>query len=282
MKPKWWGPSGSPRPAHGCERPPQGAGGPAAASPELPEPGPSGPHQTSSPAPGARVPPGHTARQSGTDPRAPHPCLPRTPDSGYRGPSQTLPMPPPVFQYLFRSLGLDSVTFGYLQTTFGVLQLLGAPLFGRYRGLPLGGHRLAQARPQRGASSAAAQRGPEAQKSLAPSGWVSPATTPADAGLTDLEQGPATGPGLRQLLPGGPCWRPGPPALGALPSPPLRKPAAGAARGGLGVLAELGRRDGRQRTRTEQGRGGGQARTRSARRHVPAVPSDPTGYSHRE
>lgn len=51
-------------------------------------------------------------------------------------------MPPPVFQYLFRSLGLDSVTFGYLQTTFGVLQLLGAPLFGRYRGLPLGGHRL--------------------------------------------------------------------------------------------------------------------------------------------
>lgn len=190
MKPKWWGPSGSPRPARGCERPPQGAGGPAAASPELPEPGPSGPcspHQTSSPAPGARVPPGHTARQSGTDPRAPHPCLPRTPDSGYWGPSQTLPMPPPVFQYLFRSLGLDSVTFGYLQTTFGVLQLLGAPLFGRYRGLPLGGHRLAQAWPQWGASSTGAQRGPEAQKSLAPSGWVSPATTPADAGLTDLE-----------------------------------------------------------------------------------------------
>lgn len=37
-----------------------------------------------------------------------------------------------ILPYLFRSLGLDSVTFGYLQTTFGVLQLLGAPLFGRF------------------------------------------------------------------------------------------------------------------------------------------------------
>ncbi|XP_060033267.1 solute carrier family 22 member 18 isoform X2 [Erinaceus europaeus] len=40
--------------------------------------------------------------------------------------------PAPVFQYLSRSLGLDSVGFGYLQTTFGVLQLLGGPMFGRF------------------------------------------------------------------------------------------------------------------------------------------------------
>lgn len=36
-------------------------------------------------------------------------------------------------QYLSRRLGLDSVTFGYLQTAFGALQLLGGPMFGRYR-----------------------------------------------------------------------------------------------------------------------------------------------------
>ncbi|XP_006508575.1 solute carrier family 22 member 18 isoform X2 [Mus musculus] len=35
-------------------------------------------------------------------------------------------------QYLSRTLGLDSVSFGYLQTTFGVLQLLGGPVFGRF------------------------------------------------------------------------------------------------------------------------------------------------------
>uniref|UniRef100_A0A8C0Q2W9 Organic cation transporter-like protein 2 n=1 Tax=Canis lupus familiaris TaxID=9615 RepID=A0A8C0Q2W9_CANLF len=35
-------------------------------------------------------------------------------------------------EYLTRQLGLDSVAFGYLQTTFGVLQLLGGPLFGRF------------------------------------------------------------------------------------------------------------------------------------------------------
>ncbi|XP_008586197.1 PREDICTED: solute carrier family 22 member 18 [Galeopterus variegatus] len=34
--------------------------------------------------------------------------------------------------YLSRRLGLDSVAFGYLQTTFGVLQLLGGPVFGRF------------------------------------------------------------------------------------------------------------------------------------------------------
>lgn len=44
------------------------------------------------------------------------------------------PPPTPVFQYLSRSLGLDSVAFGYQQTIFGVLQLLGGPLFGRYSG----------------------------------------------------------------------------------------------------------------------------------------------------
>uniref|UniRef100_A0A8B9QQJ5 Organic cation transporter-like protein 2 n=1 Tax=Anas platyrhynchos TaxID=8839 RepID=A0A8B9QQJ5_ANAPL len=32
----------------------------------------------------------------------------------------------------FLSLGLDSVGFGYLQTTFGVLQLVGGPIFGRF------------------------------------------------------------------------------------------------------------------------------------------------------
>ncbi|XP_063083789.1 solute carrier family 22 member 18 isoform X2 [Cavia porcellus] len=37
-----------------------------------------------------------------------------------------------ILPYLSRRLGLDSVTFGYLQTTFGVLQLLGGPLFGRF------------------------------------------------------------------------------------------------------------------------------------------------------
>ncbi|CAD7669923.1 unnamed protein product [Nyctereutes procyonoides] len=37
-----------------------------------------------------------------------------------------------ILPYLTRQLGLDSVAFGYLQTTFGVLQLLGGPLFGRF------------------------------------------------------------------------------------------------------------------------------------------------------
>ncbi|XP_053780842.1 solute carrier family 22 member 18 isoform X2 [Desmodus rotundus] len=37
-----------------------------------------------------------------------------------------------VLPYLSRRLGLDSVTFGYLQTTFGMLQLLGGPVFGRF------------------------------------------------------------------------------------------------------------------------------------------------------
>ncbi|XP_064019282.1 solute carrier family 22 member 18 isoform X1 [Pogoniulus pusillus] len=35
-------------------------------------------------------------------------------------------------QYLAKSLGLDSVGFGYLQTTFGILQLVGGPIFGRF------------------------------------------------------------------------------------------------------------------------------------------------------
>ncbi|EHH55986.1 Organic cation transporter-like protein 2 [Macaca fascicularis] len=37
-----------------------------------------------------------------------------------------------VVPYLSRKLGLDSIAFGYLQTTFGVLQLLGGPVFGRF------------------------------------------------------------------------------------------------------------------------------------------------------
>ncbi|XP_019611249.2 solute carrier family 22 member 18 isoform X2 [Rhinolophus sinicus] len=37
-----------------------------------------------------------------------------------------------ILPYLSRLLGLDSITFGYLQTTFGVLQLLGGPVFGRF------------------------------------------------------------------------------------------------------------------------------------------------------
>ncbi|PKK29280.1 solute carrier family 22 member 18 isoform X2 [Columba livia] len=37
-----------------------------------------------------------------------------------------------VMPYLAKSLGLDSVGFGYLQTTFGVFQLVGGPIFGRF------------------------------------------------------------------------------------------------------------------------------------------------------
>ncbi|NWR54440.1 S22AI protein, partial [Bucorvus abyssinicus] len=37
-----------------------------------------------------------------------------------------------VMPYLAKNLGLDSVGFGYLQTTFGVLQLMGGPVFGRF------------------------------------------------------------------------------------------------------------------------------------------------------
>ncbi|XP_039091403.1 solute carrier family 22 member 18 [Hyaena hyaena] len=37
-----------------------------------------------------------------------------------------------IMPYLTRRLGLDSVAFGHLQTTFGALQLLGGPVFGRF------------------------------------------------------------------------------------------------------------------------------------------------------
>ncbi|XP_054827575.1 solute carrier family 22 member 18 isoform X2 [Eublepharis macularius] len=37
-----------------------------------------------------------------------------------------------IVPYLATSLGLDAVGFGYLQTLFGVLQLLGSPIFGRF------------------------------------------------------------------------------------------------------------------------------------------------------
>lgn len=42
------------------------------------------------------------------------------------------------FQYLAKKLGIDSVTFGYLQTTFALVQLAGGPIFGRFGDL-LGG-----------------------------------------------------------------------------------------------------------------------------------------------
>ncbi|XP_075694178.1 solute carrier family 67 member A1 [Rhinoderma darwinii] len=37
-----------------------------------------------------------------------------------------------VTPYLARNLGLDTVGFGYLQTVFGILQLVGSPVFGRF------------------------------------------------------------------------------------------------------------------------------------------------------
>uniref|UniRef100_A0A8C9ASX2 Organic cation transporter-like protein 2 n=1 Tax=Prolemur simus TaxID=1328070 RepID=A0A8C9ASX2_PROSS len=37
-----------------------------------------------------------------------------------------------ILPYLSRRLGLDSVAFGHLQTAFGMLQLLGGPVFGRF------------------------------------------------------------------------------------------------------------------------------------------------------
>nr|XP_020644390.1 solute carrier family 22 member 18 [Pogona vitticeps] len=37
-----------------------------------------------------------------------------------------------IVPYLATNLGLDAVGFGYLQTVFGVLQLLGGPIFGRF------------------------------------------------------------------------------------------------------------------------------------------------------
>ena len=36
------------------------------------------------------------------------------------------------FQYLSKKLGADPVVFGYLQTTFAVVQLCGGPIFGRF------------------------------------------------------------------------------------------------------------------------------------------------------
>lgn len=35
-------------------------------------------------------------------------------------------------QYLSKKLGADPIVFGYLQTTFAVVQLCGGPLFGRF------------------------------------------------------------------------------------------------------------------------------------------------------
>lgn len=36
-----------------------------------------------------------------------------------------------VEQYLAKRLGFDTIWFGYLQTTVGVIQLLGGPIYGR-------------------------------------------------------------------------------------------------------------------------------------------------------
>ena len=37
-----------------------------------------------------------------------------------------------ILQYLSKKLGADPVVFGYLQTTFAVVQLCGGPIFGRF------------------------------------------------------------------------------------------------------------------------------------------------------
>lgn len=74
-----------------------------------------------------------TSHAAQSYPSSPFP--PRTPDRRCWGPSRPLPPTPPMFQYLSRRLGLDSVAFGYQQTVFGVLQLLGGPVFGRYGGV---------------------------------------------------------------------------------------------------------------------------------------------------
>jgi len=37
-----------------------------------------------------------------------------------------------LLQYLSKKLGVDNLTYGYLQTVFAVAQLSGGPLFGRY------------------------------------------------------------------------------------------------------------------------------------------------------
>ncbi|XP_051885006.1 solute carrier family 22 member 18 [Pristis pectinata] len=37
-----------------------------------------------------------------------------------------------IMPYLSKKLGMDAVMFGYLQTTFAIIQLLGGPLFGRF------------------------------------------------------------------------------------------------------------------------------------------------------
>lgn len=34
-------------------------------------------------------------------------------------------------QYLAKKLGFDTLWFGYLQTTVGLIQLIGGPMFGR-------------------------------------------------------------------------------------------------------------------------------------------------------
>lgn len=70
---------------------------------------------------------------------------------------------------------MDSITFGYLQTTFGVLQLLGGPVFGRYYGptpqrSQAGSGGVPQ--PHMGPTRVMAPPGPEGLRCL--SYWVEP------------------------------------------------------------------------------------------------------------
>lgn len=37
-----------------------------------------------------------------------------------------------MLQYMSKKLGVDNITYGYLQTAFALFQLAGGPLFGRY------------------------------------------------------------------------------------------------------------------------------------------------------
>ena len=112
---------------------------------------------------------------------------------------------------LGRQLGLDSVAFGYLQTAFGVLQLLGGPVFGRYGGGGAGKFggpqptmtRGASQRPQagsyqlsipkpgptQGTAAPAAWRGPRSTDLQSPTGWGAPLhpSTSTDPGGSQRE-----------------------------------------------------------------------------------------------
>ena len=44
----------------------------------------------------------------------------------------SLHVAPSILQYLTKALGVDTVVFGYLQTTFAIVQLCGGPVYGRF------------------------------------------------------------------------------------------------------------------------------------------------------